>query len=71
MTTTGRPAIPSGLRGRGLLLAAATGTAGCGLFLIGDGIAVPVWWAYATSLLLIPAGFHFGSSSAPSARPAG
>jgi len=36
-------------------------------------LAVPIWWAYATSLLLITAGFYFGratGSSLPSARSA-
>ncbi len=33
-------------------------------------LAVPIWWAYAASLLLITAGFFFGRSSVPSATPA-
>jgi uncharacterized membrane protein YhhN len=36
-------------------------------------LAVPIWWAYATSLLLITAGFFFGRgrvASDRSARPA-
>ncbi|MDZ4267601.1 MAG: lysoplasmalogenase [Mycobacterium sp.] len=35
-----------------------------------EALAVPIWWVYATSLLLITAGFLFGRSSEPSARPA-
>ncbi|UXA20754.1 lysoplasmalogenase [Mycobacterium sp. SMC-4] len=33
-------------------------------------LAVPIWWVYASSLLLITAGLLFGRKSAPSARPA-
>ncbi|MDV3134845.1 lysoplasmalogenase [Mycobacterium sp. 29Ha] len=33
-------------------------------------LAVPIWWAYATSLLLITAGFFFGRASDPSASSA-
>ncbi len=33
-------------------------------------LAVPIWWVYSTSLLLITAGLLFGRTSAPSARPA-
>ena len=33
-------------------------------------LAVPIWWAYATSLLLITAGFFFGRAAEPSARSA-
>ena len=32
---------------------------------------MPIWWAYAASLLLITAGFFFGRTSVPSATPAG
>jgi uncharacterized membrane protein YhhN len=32
--------------------------------------AVPIWWAYATSLVFITAGFFFGRTSVFSARPA-
>jgi uncharacterized membrane protein YhhN len=32
-----------------------------------EALAVPIWWAYATSLLLITAGFFFGRASEPSA----
>jgi uncharacterized membrane protein YhhN len=35
-----------------------------------EALAVPIWWAYATSLLLITAGFFFGRAAAPSARSA-
>ncbi len=35
-----------------------------------EALAVPIWWVYAASLLLITAGFFFGRSSGPSARPA-
>ncbi|AFM17180.1 putative membrane protein [Mycolicibacterium chubuense NBB4] len=35
-----------------------------------EALAVPIWWAYATSLLLITAGLLFGRASVPSARPA-
>ncbi|MGE2728106.1 lysoplasmalogenase [Mycolicibacterium vaccae] len=34
-------------------------------------LAVPIWWVYASSLLLITAGLLFGRASVPSARPAG
>lgn len=33
-------------------------------------LAVPIWWAYAASLLLITAGFFFGRSAGVSARSA-
>nr|WP_232076089.1 lysoplasmalogenase [Mycobacterium gallinarum] len=33
-------------------------------------LAVPIWWAYATSLLLITAGFFFGRAADPSASSA-
>jgi uncharacterized membrane protein YhhN len=36
-----------------------------------EALAVPIWWAYAASLLLITAGLLFGRTSEPSARPAG
>jgi uncharacterized membrane protein YhhN len=35
-----------------------------------EALAVPIWWAYATSLLLITAGFFFGRASQPSATSA-
>lgn len=45
---------------------------GIGRFVLGDEtLAVPIWWVYAASLLLISAGVLFGRSSEPSARPAG
>ncbi|MCG7593605.1 lysoplasmalogenase [Mycobacterium sp. PSTR-4-N] len=45
---------------------------GIGRFVLGDEtLAVPIWWVYAASLLLITAGLLFGRSSEPSARPAG
>ncbi len=38
-------------------------------FVLGsEALAVPIWWAYATSLILITAGFLFGRTSDPSAR---
>jgi uncharacterized membrane protein YhhN len=41
---------------------------GIGKFVLqSEALAVPIWWAYATSLLLITAGFFFGRASAPSA----
>jgi uncharacterized membrane protein YhhN len=32
-----------------------------------EALAVPIWWAYATSLVLITAGLFFGRTSVPSA----
>jgi uncharacterized membrane protein YhhN len=32
-----------------------------------EALAVPIWWAYATSLVLISAGFFFRRASVPSA----
>jgi uncharacterized membrane protein YhhN len=44
---------------------------GIGRFVLGsEALAVPIWWAYATSLLLITAGFFFGRASEPSATSA-
>lgn len=44
---------------------------GIGKFVLGsEALAVPIWWAYATSLLLITAGLLFGRASVPSAKPA-
>jgi uncharacterized membrane protein YhhN len=44
---------------------------GIGKFVLrSEAMAVPIWWAYAVSLLLITAGFLFGRQSGPSARPA-
>jgi len=37
--------------------------------LLAEGMAVPIWWAYATSLVLITAGLFFGRASVPSATP--
>jgi uncharacterized membrane protein YhhN len=38
-------------------------------FVLGsEALAVPIWWAYAASLMLITAGFFFGRTSDPSAR---
>jgi uncharacterized membrane protein YhhN len=34
-----------------------------------EALAVPIWWAYATSLVLITAGLFFGRTSVPSATP--
>ena len=43
---------------------------GIGRFVLqSEALAVPIWWAYATSLLLITAGFFFGRASEPSATP--
>jgi len=33
-----------------------------------EALAVPIWWGYAASLMLITAGFFFGRTSDPSAR---
>lgn len=42
---------------------------GIGKFVLeSEALAVPIWWAYATSLLLITAGFFFGRTSDPSVR---
>jgi uncharacterized membrane protein YhhN len=35
--------------------------------LLAEALAVPIWWAYATSLVLITAGLFFGRASVPSA----
>lgn len=44
---------------------------GIGRFVLdSEALAVPIWWAYATSLLLITAGFLFGRASVPSATSA-
>lgn len=44
---------------------------GIGRFVLrSEALAVPIWWGYATSLVLITAGFFFGRASAPSAKPA-
>jgi uncharacterized membrane protein YhhN len=42
---------------------------GINKFVLGsESLAVPIWWAYATSLVLITAGFFYGRTSDPSAR---
>jgi hypothetical protein len=69
-------------RTTGLWVVAALAGAGYGLFLVVTALrlppgaeftgqfslqpAVPIWWVYATSLLLITAGFFFGCASVPS-----
>ena len=61
--------------------ACSDGMIGIGKFVLGAGadpsatsgseaLAVPIWWAYATSLLLITAGFFFGRGRAASVGPA-
>jgi uncharacterized membrane protein YhhN len=48
-----------------LCFAASDGMIGIGKFVLGsERLAVPIWWAYATSLLLITAGFFFGRGGA-------
>ncbi|OBK78175.1 lysoplasmalogenase [Mycobacterium sp. 1274761.0] len=42
---------------------------GINKFVLGsEALAVPIWWVYATSLVLITAGFFFGRTSDPSVR---
>ena len=53
-------AVSDGMIGIGKFVLAPTNT---------EALAVPIWWAYATSLLLITAGFFFGRASVSSARP--
>ena len=49
--------------------AVSDGMIGIGKFVLGsEALAVPIWWAYATSLVLITAGFFFGRTSDTSAR---
>ncbi len=49
--------------------AVSDGMIGIDKFVLGsEALAVPIWWAYATSLMLITAGFFFGRTSDPSAR---
>lgn len=44
---------------------------GINVFVLGaETLAVPIWWVYASSLLLISAGLLFGRASGPSVRPA-
>jgi uncharacterized membrane protein YhhN len=48
--------------------AVSDGKIGVGKFVLGSEVlAVPIWWAYATSLVLITAGLFFGRASVPSA----
>jgi uncharacterized membrane protein YhhN len=48
--------------------AVSDGMVGIGKFVLGsEALAVPIWWAYATSLVLITAGLFFGRASVPSA----
>jgi len=54
-------AVSDGMIGIGKFVLAPTHT---------EALAVPIWWAYATSLVLITAGFFFGRTSVSSARPA-
>jgi uncharacterized membrane protein YhhN len=50
--------------------AVSDGMIGIGKFVLqSEALAVPIWWAYATSILLITAGFYFGRASVPSATP--
>ena len=57
-----------------LCFAVSDGMIGIGKFVLApthtEALAVPIWWAYATSLVLITAGFFFGRTSVSSARPA-
>ncbi len=49
--------------------AVSDGMIGIDKFVLGsEALAVPIWWVYATSLMLITAGFFFGRTSDPSAR---
>jgi uncharacterized membrane protein YhhN len=50
--------VSDGMIGIGKFVLASTNT---------EALAVPIWWAYATSLVLITAGFFFGCASVPSA----
>ncbi len=44
---------------------------GISKFVLGNEVlAVPIWWAYATSLVLITAGLFFGRGASPSVRSA-
>jgi uncharacterized membrane protein YhhN len=48
--------------------AVSDGMIGIGKFVLGsEALAVPIWWAYAASILLITAGFFFGRASVSSA----
>jgi len=47
--------------------AASDGMIGIGKFVLGsERLAVPIWWAYAASILLMTAGFLFGRARRPS-----
>jgi uncharacterized membrane protein YhhN len=51
--------------------AVSDGMIGIGRFVLGsEALAVPIWWAYAASLLLITAGFFFGRGRGASERSA-
>lgn len=51
--------------------AVSDGMIGIGRFVLGsEALAVPVWWAYAASILLITAGLLFGRAVSVSARSA-
>jgi uncharacterized membrane protein YhhN len=53
-------AVSDGMIGIGRFVLAPTST---------EALAVPIWWAYAASLVLITAGFFFGRASVSSATP--
>jgi uncharacterized membrane protein YhhN len=56
-----------------LWVAAAVAGAAYGIFLLATALAVPIWWVYAISQILITAGFYFGrtpKASDPAATPA-
>ncbi len=51
--------------------AVSDGMIGIGRFVLGsEALAVPIWWAYAASILLITAGLFFGRTTSLSERPA-
>lgn len=51
--------------------AVSDGMIGISKFVLGnEALAVPIWWAYAASLLLITAGLFFGRTADPSAQSA-
>ena len=52
--------VSDGMIGIGKFVLAPTNT---------EALALPIWWAYAASLVLITAGFFFGRASVPSATP--
>ena len=53
-------AVSDGMIGIGKFVLAPTNT---------EALALPIWWTYAASLVLITAGFFFGRASVPSATP--